>query len=52
MIKSMPTIEGAGVYLRRAFGFGNPKNSIRFFSLTISPAATASIVGNLPASKH
>ncbi len=26
LIKSKPTLEGAGVHLRRAFGFGNTKD--------------------------
>ena len=27
--QSQPTLEGAGVHLRRAFGFGDTRNSIR-----------------------
>jgi quercetin 2,3-dioxygenase len=52
MIKSMPTLEGAGVYLRRAFGFGNPKEFDPVLLSDDLPNSTASIVGNLPASKH
>ena len=36
LIKSKPTLEGAGVHLRRAFGFGNTVISILFFFWTIS----------------
>ncbi len=33
LIKSQPTIEGAGVHLRRAFGFGNTKETDPFLLL-------------------
>src|SRR5579871_452966 len=33
LIKSKPTIEGAGVHLRRAFGFGNTKETDPFLLL-------------------
>jgi hypothetical protein len=52
MIKAMPTLEGAGAYLRRAFGCGNPKEFDPVLLPDDLPSSTASIVGNLPASKH
>jgi redox-sensitive bicupin YhaK (pirin superfamily) len=33
LIKSKPTLEGAGVHLRRAFGFGNTKDFDPFLLL-------------------
>ena len=33
VIKSKPTLEGAGVHLRRAFGFGNTNDFDPFFLL-------------------
>ena len=33
VIKSKPTLEGAGVHLRRAFGFGNTKETDPFLLL-------------------
>src|SRR2546423_1988772 len=33
LIKSKPTLEGAGVHLRRAFGFGNTKETDPFLLL-------------------
>ena len=36
LVKSKPTLEGAGVHLRRAFGFGNTKDFDPFFCWTIS----------------
>ncbi len=33
VVKSRPTVEGAGVHLRRAIGFGDPKVSDPFLLL-------------------
>ena len=34
VIKSKPTLEGAGVHLRRAFGFGNTKETDPFLPVS------------------
>jgi len=36
IVQAQPTLEGAGVHLRRAFGLGIQGISIRFFCLTTS----------------
>jgi len=45
---SQPTLEGAGVRLKRVFGFGDPALFDRFCCWTISAATTPPITGRLP----
>jgi len=53
-----PTREGAGVHLRRAFGFGNTSTSTLFSYLTIFPRGNdvpedyQAVPGSLAGSKH
>ena len=44
LIKSKPTLEGAGVHLRRAFGFGNTSDFDPFFCSTISATTFRRII--------
>jgi len=44
LIKSKPTLEGAGVHLRRAFGFGTRLTSIRFSSWMTSAMTFQKII--------
>jgi len=55
VLQSQPTIEGAGVRLRRAFGFGDTKTSILSFCSTTFAMRTRGFtwrVSLAPASRH
>ena len=55
VIKSKPTLEGAGVHLKRAFGFTETNSSIRSCCWTISVAICPRCTKRVPlasASRH
>ncbi len=49
LVRSKPTLEGAGVHLRRAFGFGNTSDFDPFLLLTTSATTFRRIIS--PASR-
>ena len=52
IIKGKPVLEGAGVHLNRAFGFGRGRSSIRFCCSTTSARTTPGITSRVPWHPH